>query len=151
VARLGKCENRESVYEFVPPTDERNLIFERWLNRDESARQSANSNSVSVTSNINTSTPIIDTTPHDIPQTDYEAVVAESSSMSQSWKGLKLKLQQGLENAGKFYQQLVTKVGEAVRVADGEPVWNQYQGCWQVIVSFACGCKSVVCDWLVAA
>ncbi|MBW4689258.1 MAG: DUF3854 domain-containing protein [Komarekiella atlantica HA4396-MV6] len=51
VARLGSKENRECVYEFVPPKDERNLIFERWLSRDETARQSVNSDLVSVTTN----------------------------------------------------------------------------------------------------
>ena len=48
VGRLGKRENRECVYRFVAPDDQRDLIFERWLNRDEAS----NCDSVSVTNNI---------------------------------------------------------------------------------------------------
>ncbi|MBC1219667.1 hypothetical protein GNF10_30130 [Nostoc sp. UCD121] len=47
------------------------------------------------------------------------------------------------------WQQLVSKEGEAIGVADGEPYWNSYLGQWQVWVNFGSGCKSVVCDWLV--
>jgi hypothetical protein len=78
---------------------------------------------------------------HNTPQISDEAVGG--------WNGLKLKLRQGLESAGSFYQELVSKVGEAVGVADGEPFWNGYLGQWQVWVSFADGCRSVGCDWLV--
>jgi hypothetical protein len=35
VARLGSRENRECVYEFVPPANERDCIFSQWLKRDE--------------------------------------------------------------------------------------------------------------------
>ncbi|QFS52021.1 hypothetical protein [Nostoc sphaeroides] len=56
----------------------------------------------------------------------------------------------GLDSAGSFYNELVSKVGEAVGIADGEPYWNGYLGQWQVWVNFADGCRSVVCDWLVA-
>jgi hypothetical protein len=66
----------------------------------------------------------------------------------EGWKGLKLRLRQGLENASQFYTELVSKVGEAVGVADGEPVWNRYLGQWQACVNFADGCRAVVCDWL---
>ncbi|MHC0068679.1 hypothetical protein ACWATR_38435, partial [Nostoc sp. UIC 10890] len=31
------------------------------------------------------------------------------------------------------------------------PYWNAYLGQWQIWVNFADGCRSVVCDWLVAA
>ncbi|WP_193200582.1 hypothetical protein [Nostoc sp. MG11] len=93
---------------------------------------------MSVTNNIDIQTQISDT--HDIPQTLNEA--------TQGWKGLKLKLRQGLESAGRFYTELVSKVGDAVGVADGEPIWNSYLGQWLVAVNFASGCKSVVCDWL---
>ncbi|QFS52070.1 hypothetical protein GXM_09564 [Nostoc sphaeroides CCNUC1] len=51
------------------------------------------------------------------------------------WKGLKLKLQLGLNSAGSFYSELVSKVGSAVGVADGEPYWNGYLGQWQVWVN----------------
>jgi hypothetical protein len=66
------------------------------------------------------------------------------------WKGLHLKLRLGLDSVGKFYQQLVSTIGEAVGVADGEPYWNGCLGQWQVWVNFATGCTSVVCDWLEA-
>ncbi|MEH1807071.1 hypothetical protein [Nostoc sp.] len=35
VGRLGKRENRECVYKFVPSDDRRGVIFGQWLNRDE--------------------------------------------------------------------------------------------------------------------
>ncbi len=97
---------------------------------------------MSVTNNIDIPTCITDTTLQSTPQTKDTAV--------QGWKGLKLQLQQGLENAGWFYQELLSKIGEAIGVADGEPIWNSYLGQWQVWVSFADGCRSVRCDWLVA-
>ncbi|WP_190234085.1 plasmid replication protein, CyRepA1 family [Nostoc sp. 'Peltigera membranacea cyanobiont' 213] len=142
VGRLGKRENRECVYRFVAPDDQRNSIFGQWLNRDELFL----SESVSVTNNISTTTPVIDTTPQDIPQT----LTPLESPTIQGWKGLKLKMRLGLDSVGKFYQQLVSKVGEAVGVADGEPFWNGYPGQWQVWVNFGSECRSVVCDWLVA-
>ncbi|QLE39963.1 hypothetical protein FD723_05460 [Nostoc sp. C052] len=66
------------------------------------------------------------------------------------WKGLKLKIRQGMDCVGSFYSELVCTVGEAIGVADGEPFWNGHVGQWQVAVNvnFATGCKSVVCDWL---
>lgn len=63
---------------------------------------------------------------------------------------LHTRLMRGLNSAGDFYSELVSKVGEAVGVADGEPYWNAYLEQWQVWVKFGSGCKSVVCDWLVA-
>ncbi|MBD2302298.1 plasmid replication protein, CyRepA1 family [Nostoc sp. FACHB-190] len=75
----------------------------------------------------------------------------QTGNQSKLWTGLKLKLQQGLEDAGEFYQQLVDKIGESVGVAEGEPFWNGYLGQWQVAVNFVNGCKSVMCDWLVTA
>ncbi|AUB44729.1 DNA primase (plasmid) [Nostoc flagelliforme CCNUN1] len=57
VGRLGKRENRECVYQFVPVDDQRDPIFERWLNRDEALQTEL----VSVTNNIVLSTPVIDT------------------------------------------------------------------------------------------
>ncbi|MEH1922762.1 hypothetical protein [Nostoc sp.] len=65
------------------------------------------------------------------------------------WKGLRLKLCLGLDSVGQFYQQMVSQLGEAVGIIDGEPYWNGYLGQWQVWVNFAWGCTSVVCDWLV--
>ena len=139
VGRLGKRENRECVYQFVAPDDQRDSIFEQWLNRDEVFSR----DSVSVTNNIELQTPGIDTT----PQILLEEVV--SNPQGQAWKGLKLKLQQGLDSAGQFYSELVSAVGAAIGVADGEPYWNGYLGQWQIAVNFASGCKSVLCDWLI--
>ncbi|MBD0390207.1 MAG: hypothetical protein ICV54_27835 [Nostoc sp. C3-bin3] len=142
VGRLGSRENRECVYQFVAPDDQRDLIFEKWLNRDELFL----SDSVSVTNNISTTTPVIDTQSQDIPQT----LTPVESPAVLGWKGLKLKIRQGIESAGQFYQQLVSRIGEAVGVADGEPYWNAYLGQWQLWVNFTDGCRSVVCDWMVA-
>ncbi|MBD2526396.1 hypothetical protein [Nostoc sp. FACHB-133] len=55
-----------------------------------------------------------------------------------------------LDSAGSFYNQLVSTIGKAIGVADGEPYWNGYLGQWQVWVNFGSECRSVVCDWLVA-
>ena len=139
VGRLGKRENRECVYRFVAPDDQRDSIFGQWLNRDELFQNE----SVSVTNNIVLSTPVIDTTSQIL-----EEVV--SSPQGQTWKGLKLKLQQGLDSIGSCYSELVSTIGSAVGVADGEPYWNAYLGQWQVWVKFADECRSVVCDWLYA-
>ncbi|MBG1264872.1 hypothetical protein [Nostoc commune] len=137
VGRLGKRENRECVYRFVAPDDQRDSIFRQWLNRDEAFSR----DSVSVMNNIELQTPGIDTESLDIPQTLDEAV--------QGWKGLKLKMRQGLDSVGQFYSELVSQLGEAIGVADGEPYWNGYLGQWLVWVKFADECRSVVCDWLV--
>ena len=167
VGRLGKRENRECVYQFVAPDDQRDSIFGQWFNRDElfqSELVSVNNNIVlptpmidttsqlipkntdlvSVTNNIEFLTQVTDTTSHGIPLSLNQV----ESPVNQGWKGLKLKLQQGLDSAGSFYNELVSKVGEAVGVADGEPYWNAYLGQWQVWVNFGGGCRSVVCDWL---
>jgi hypothetical protein len=140
VGRLGKRENRECVYQFVAPDDQRDSIFGQWLNRDELFL----SESVSVTNNIELKTQVIDTTSQIL-----EEVV--SNPQGEAWKGLKLKLQQGLDSIGSSYSELVSTIGETVGVADGEPYWNGYLGQWQVWVNFGSGCTSVVCDWLVAA
>ncbi len=100
---------------------------------------------VSVSNNISTTTPVFDTQSQDIPQT----LTPVESPTVQGWKGLKLKMRLGLDSVGKFYQQLVSKEGEAVGIADGEPYWNGYMNQWQVWVNFGSGCRSVVCDWAV--
>jgi hypothetical protein len=142
VGRLGKRENRECVYQFVAPDDQRDSIFWQWLNRDELFL----SESVSVMNNIVLPTQVIDTQSQDIPQT----LTPVESPVTQGWKGLNLKMRLGLDSAGQFYQQLVSAVGAAIGVADGEPYWNGYLGQWQVWVNFGSECRSVVCDWLVA-
>lgn len=78
-------------------------------------------------------------------------IKVQKDDQSTRWTGLKLKLQQGLKDAGKFYQDLVDRVGEAIGVADCEPHWNGYLGRWQVWVNFSDGCKSIVCDWLMTS
>ncbi|WP_404827133.1 plasmid replication protein, CyRepA1 family [Dendronalium phyllosphericum] len=138
VGRLGHRGHRESVYKFVAPLDGRNAIFDSWLNRDELS----NCKLVSVTNNIELQTQVSDT--HNISQTLNEV---ENPAVC-GWKGLKLRLRQELKSAGQLYQQLISKVGEAIGIADGEPIWNGYLGNWMISVSFASGCKSVMCDWV---
>ncbi|RCJ32526.1 hypothetical protein A6769_27720 [Nostoc punctiforme NIES-2108] len=84
VGRLGKRENRECVYRFIAPDDQRDSIFRQWLNRDEAFQ----SELVSVTNNIVLSTPVIDTISYHIPQTSDREILG--------WKGLKLKINQGM-------------------------------------------------------
>jgi hypothetical protein len=123
IGRLGPRGKRKCVYQFVPADDRRDSIFQKWLNRE---------------LDIELTTQVADT--HLIPQALDEP--------AQGLKGLKLKLRQGLATAGRFYNELVDSLGEAVGVADSEPFWNGYLGQWQVLVDFADGCKSVVCDWV---
>ena len=73
-----------------------------------------------------------------------------SSPQRQAWKGLKLKLQQGLDSIGSSYSELVSTIGNAIGVADGEPFWNGYLGQWQIAVNFEGRCQSVMYDWLVS-
>ncbi|WP_179077079.1 hypothetical protein [Nostoc sp. C057] len=100
---------------------------------------------MSVTNNIELQTQVTGTISDDIPQTLNQV----ESPATQAWKGLKLKMREGLDSAGRFYQQMVSQLGEAIGVADGEPYWNAYLGQWQIWVNFADECRSVVCDWLV--
>ncbi|MHC5771718.1 MAG: hypothetical protein ACYTXI_40465, partial [Nostoc sp.] len=142
VGRLGKRENRECVYQYVAPNDQRDSIFKQWLNRDEAFLR----DSVSVTNNIELQTPGIDTQSQDIPQTFAQV----EDPLVLGWKGLSLKLRQGLDSFGQFYQHLVSQLGDAIGIADDEPFWNAHVEQWQVWVNFAWGCTSVVCNWLVA-
>ncbi|WP_375467185.1 plasmid replication protein, CyRepA1 family [uncultured Nostoc sp.] len=162
IGRLGKRENRECVYQFVAPDDQRNSIFGQWFNRDEVFL----SESVSVSNNISTTTPVTDTTPLSIshhtevvsgtnnivfatPLSDTAPHTPENIAIL-GWKGLMVKMQLGLNSVGKFYSELISQVGSSVGVADGEPYWNGYLGQWQVWVNFGSECRSVVCDWLKA-
>ena len=76
---------------------------------------------------------------------------AQINSHLPSWVGLKLKLQQGLQDAGKFYQETVSEIGEAIGIAEGEPFWNAFLNRWHIAVNFTCGSKSVACDWVAIA
>ncbi|MBN3958368.1 hypothetical protein [Nostoc sp. NMS8] len=78
----------------VPPDDERDSIFEQWFNRDEVFQ----SESVLVINNIVLTTPVSDTTPIHIPQTTQV-----ENPLVQGWKGLKLKMREGVDSAGRFY------------------------------------------------
>ncbi|MEH1892685.1 MAG: hypothetical protein V7K92_25645, partial [Nostoc sp.] len=128
------------VYQFVPVDDEGDSIFGQWLNRDEASYSELvsvsnnisttspvvdttpqlireDSDLVSVSNNISTTTPVIDTQSQDIPQT----LTPVESPATHGWKGLKLKIRQGLDSVGSFYSELISKEGEAIGVADGEP------------------------------
>lgn len=61
--------------------------------------QNAVSDLVSGTNNIVLSTQVIDTTPIDIPHT----VTQVKNFIAQGWKGLKLKMREGLDSGGRFY------------------------------------------------
>ena len=78
-------------------------------------------------------------------------VSEQTDSHSPLRVGLKLKLKQGLQDAGRFYQEAVLEIGEAIGVADGKPFWNAYLSRWHIAVNFACGCKSIAYDWVVIA
>ncbi|MGF2037307.1 MAG: hypothetical protein RMZ43_018635 [Nostoc sp. CmiVER01] len=69
-------------------------------------------------------TPGIDTQSQDNSQTFTQV----EDPLVLGWKGLNLKLRQGLDSVGKFYQQLVSQLGDAIGVADGEPFWKAYLG-----------------------
>ncbi|WP_208766637.1 hypothetical protein [Nostoc flagelliforme] len=98
VGRLGSRDNRECVYRFVAPDDQRDSIFRHWLNRDEALNREL----VSVINNIEFPTLIAGTISHDIPQTLNQV----ESPATHGWKGLKLKLQQGLDSIGSSYSEL---------------------------------------------
>ncbi|MBD2255861.1 hypothetical protein H6G14_32360 [Nostoc parmelioides FACHB-3921] len=69
VGRLGSRSHRESVYKFVASDDGRDVIFKRWFGRDEQS----NCESVSVTKNIDITTPVVDTTPlSNLPTNQHE-------------------------------------------------------------------------------
>jgi hypothetical protein len=79
-----------------------------------------------------------------------EAIADAGSTQVCGWKGLKLQLQQGLENAGNLYQELISAVGNAIGVAEEEPIWNEYFNQWIIKINFANDFKSVFCDWLIS-
>jgi hypothetical protein len=59
VGRLGPRGHRESVYKFVTRDDGRDVIFEKWFNRDKVSQYEL----VSVNNIIDITTPVIDTSP----------------------------------------------------------------------------------------
>ncbi|MBD2536253.1 hypothetical protein H6G97_45975 [Nostoc flagelliforme FACHB-838] len=85
VGRLGSRNNRDCVYQFVAPDDQRDSIFGQWFKRDEASvlasAQNASSDLVSSINNIVLSTQFIDTKPIDIPQTvtQVENPIAQSN------------------------------------------------------------------------
>ncbi|MHC5767609.1 MAG: hypothetical protein ACYTXI_18700 [Nostoc sp.] len=130
IGRLGPRGKRECVYQFVPPDDERDAIFDSWLSRDEVL----NRESVSVTNNIHIQTQVSDI--HDISQTFNEA--------AKGWKGLKLKLRQGLESAGQFYQQLVSQLGTACGFEEQLPTPSVVDNFRTANPSFICKLKITI-------
>ncbi|MCC5632464.1 hypothetical protein LC613_33125 [Nostoc sphaeroides CHAB 2801] len=89
---------------------------------------------MSVSNNISTTTPVTDTTSLSISH-NTEVVSGSNNNIVLTtpvidtalhtpeniailgWKALKLKLQQGLDSAGQFYQQLVSTIGSSIGVA----------------------------------
>ncbi|MEH1864596.1 MAG: hypothetical protein V7K69_06205 [Nostoc sp.] len=52
----------------------------------------------------------------------------------------------GLDSVGQFHQHLVSQLGDAIGVADGEPYWKGCLGQWQVWVNngsrvYVCGVR----------
>ncbi|HEY9799441.1 MAG TPA: plasmid replication protein, CyRepA1 family [Leptolyngbyaceae cyanobacterium] len=86
VGRLGPRGERESVYKFVAPDDERDVIFKRWFSRDEL---------VSVTNNIDIKTPVVDTSPlSNLPITQDEGhnlgdVDGQDNAVDSWWRQVK--------------------------------------------------------------
>ncbi|WP_242072163.1 plasmid replication protein, CyRepA1 family [Nostoc sp. FACHB-110] len=107
VGRLGERGKRECVYKFVTADDGRNVIFEKWLNRE----------LVSVTSNINVPTPITDTTPLPSNQ-DMEGQEAAWWQQIKSYAaGFMERVESGLEAAKEFLSTLTSDERWSVMVA----------------------------------
>ncbi|BAY20200.1 hypothetical protein NIES21_60700 (plasmid) [Anabaenopsis circularis NIES-21] len=73
VGRLGPRGKRECVYKFVAPDDGRDVIFEKWLNRE----------LVSVNNNIDIQTQVADTTP--LPINDNCVGLERQDNLADSW------------------------------------------------------------------
>ncbi|MEH2147572.1 hypothetical protein [Nostoc sp.] len=57
----------------------------------------------------------------------------------------------GLDSAGDFYSELVSQLGEAIGIADGEPYTERIPGAVAILwVKFADECRSMLCDWIEA-
>ncbi|MHC5821269.1 MAG: plasmid replication protein, CyRepA1 family [Nostoc sp.] len=164
----------------VPVSDRREEVFTAWVERDILAREKAATAKLDAQAIIlsSQSSPVAETNPlsplqeqkmqtvavelqpalptlEEIKLAEIEACKLEANaqinSHLSSWVGLKLKLQQGLQDAGKFYQETVSEIGEAIGIAEGEPFWNAFLSRWHIAVSFTCGSKSVACDWVAIA
>ncbi|MBD2492113.1 hypothetical protein [Aulosira sp. FACHB-615] len=117
VGRLGPRGKRECVYKFVAPDDRRNVIFEKWLNRE----------LVSVTSNIGIPTPITDT----IPLPVIEDMEGQENSTDSWWQqvkfyaaGFKERVKDGVEAVKEFLSTLTPDERWGVMLAfeEQEPV-----------------------------
>lgn len=77
---------------------------------------------------------------------------ATSTQELPTWKGLSLRIKEGLEVVGSvcggLYRELSEKFGQAIGIAENEPLFNTYLQDWQVHVVFADGLKSIPCSWL---
>lgn len=76
------------------------------------------------------------------------------TSQLPQWRGLKLRLKQGLEVTGfiwgNWYKELSEKFGQAIGIAESEPFLNQCLQNWQVHVVFPSGLGSIPDEWLEA-
>ncbi|MBD0387693.1 MAG: hypothetical protein ICV54_14530, partial [Nostoc sp. C3-bin3] len=86
------------------------------------------------------------------------AVVEQSALSTQQspiWKGLSLRIKEGLKVAGSvwsgLYRELSEKVGQAIGISENEPFFNEYLQDWQVHVIFPNGLRSIPCSWLEVA
>ncbi|MHC5861849.1 hypothetical protein [Nostoc sp.] len=73
-------------------------------------------------------------------------------TVSPTWRGLTLKLRQGVKNvtdcADSLYQDLLGRFAAQQGKAESEPFWNPYLTKWVVSVVFPSGCRSIPCEWL---
>lgn len=76
----------------------------------------------------------------------------EQAQTQSQWTGLKLRLRQGLEVTGliwgNLYREFSEKFGQAIGIAEGEPIFNQYHGCWHIPIIFSTRLRSVPHQWL---
>lgn len=68
------------------------------------------------------------------------------------WKGLKLRLRQGLKITGRIWNDLYSELsdtfGQVIGTSENEPLFNAYQQNWFIHVVFANGIRSIPCDWV---
>ncbi|MBD2440991.1 plasmid replication protein, CyRepA1 family [Nostoc sp. FACHB-110] len=98
------------------------------------------------------------TTVESLPQVKRDEIDThnlESTEQAQTqsqWTGLKLRLRQGLEVTGliwgNLYREFFEKFGQAIGIAEGEPIFNHYHDCWHIPMIFSTGFRSVPHEWL---
>ncbi len=140
----------------VPVSDGREEVFTAWVERDILAREKAAAAKLEAQ---RASIPEVVTVEKvaSVQQAVLPASEAiklgneQTDSHLPLWAGLKLKLQHDLQDAGRFYLEAISEIGEAIGIAEGEPFWNGFLNRWHIAVNFACGSKSVACDWVAIA